>query len=126
MAGMKDSGQWLIILGFIVSVSLLMLAIVANNSMLVGQTSAESILDFPKSEILSTQHAIVQHSQLYRDSDYVETINQTYIDKLDSIAMNRINMVVGVDPDPSSITIHMNNGLIAYNSTLLNSTRTYL
>lgn len=109
MAGMNDSGQWLVILGFIVSISLLVLGIIANNSMLVGQTNAESILDFPKSEILGTQHAVIQNLTL-------ENNNPEYFEHLHAIALNRMNTIIGVTYDPSYVTIHFNDGMVEYNS----------
>src|SRR5512137_2762474 len=41
MAGMKDDGQWIIMMGFLVSLGIFFLAIVISQSTLVGQTTAE-------------------------------------------------------------------------------------
>ena len=51
MARLNDEGQWIVMMAFIICVSLFFLAIVVNESTLVGQTTAESVLDFSKSDI---------------------------------------------------------------------------
>ena len=51
MARLNEDAQWIVLMGFIVSFSLFFLAIVLNQSIVVGQTTAESVLDFPKNDI---------------------------------------------------------------------------
>ena len=51
MERLNDSAQWMILLGFIISVSIFFFALIVNQSTLVGQTTAESVLDLPKSDI---------------------------------------------------------------------------
>ena len=51
MARMNDDGQWIVLMGFIVAISLFFLAIVISESTLVGQTTSESVLDFSKADI---------------------------------------------------------------------------
>ena len=41
MAGLNEDAQWIVLMGFIVSFSLFFLAIVLDQSMVVGQTTAE-------------------------------------------------------------------------------------
>ena len=46
MARLNDEGQWIVMMGFIICVSLFFLAIVVNESTLVGQTTAGVSLTF--------------------------------------------------------------------------------
>ena len=48
MAGLKDDAQWIVLMGFVVSFSLFFIAIVLNQSTVIGQTTAEAVLEFPK------------------------------------------------------------------------------
>jgi len=43
MARLNDDAQWIVLMGFIVSFSLVFLAILLNQSTVVGQTTAESV-----------------------------------------------------------------------------------
>ena len=51
MARLTDDGQWIILMALIVCVALFFLAYLINESVLVGKTTAESALDFPKSDV---------------------------------------------------------------------------
>lgn len=51
MACLNERGQWIILMGFVVSVAIFFLALVANQAVLVGQTTAEGVSDFAKDEI---------------------------------------------------------------------------
>jgi len=108
-----------VLMGFMVSFSLIFLGIVINQSTVVGQTTAEGVLEFPKNDILNVRSAILQSSKL-PDSDFI------YVhDDIISIAMARKNAVVSfgrTDAPPGSaytkiIDIHYNNGVTAYNET---------
>ena len=60
MARMNESGQWIIMMGFLVSVALIFLALIINQSTLVGQTTAESVLEFPKTDIQDLRQASLE------------------------------------------------------------------
>ena len=51
MERLNDDGQWIVLMGFVISIAIFFLAILLNQSVLVGQTTAESVLEFPKSDI---------------------------------------------------------------------------
>ena len=51
MAGLNEDGQWIILMGFIISIGIFFLAILVNQSVLVGQTTAEVYWSSPKSDI---------------------------------------------------------------------------
>ena len=51
MERLNDDAQWIVLMGFVISIAIFFLAILLNQSVLVGQTTAESVLEFPKSDI---------------------------------------------------------------------------
>ncbi|WP_245619314.1 hypothetical protein [Methanogenium cariaci] len=52
METLNDDGQWIVMMGgFIVAIGMFMLAIVISQAPLVGQTTAESVMEFPKNEV---------------------------------------------------------------------------
>ena len=106
-------------MGFIVSFSLFFLAIVVSQSTVVGQTTAEGVLEFPKNDIRDVRYEVLKCSDLL-PADMAEVQNDTK-----SIAMDRKNAVVSFrisDAPPGSTfkkiyEIHYNNGVTAYNET---------
>jgi hypothetical protein len=126
MAGLNDDAQWIVLMGFVVSFSLFFLAMLLNQSTLVGQTTAEGVLDFPKNDVRDVKDVITESVMLYtsgRDSPSNATVVQLDIE---SLALSRKNAVVGYTPIdeialPTSsdkhtrISIHYNNGVTEYN-----------
>jgi hypothetical protein len=120
MAGLNDDAQWIVLMGFVVSFSLFFLAIVLSQSTIVGQTTAESVLDFPKNDIRDLRSVIIQ-------SAYPAQLDQNGVISNDirEIALARKGAVVTyavTPPNPPAdlhtyITIHYNNGVTAYNET---------
>ena len=64
MAGLSDDAQWIVMMGFVISFSFFFLAMILNQSTVVGQTTAESVLDFPKNDIRDVRSVIIQSSLL--------------------------------------------------------------
>ncbi len=54
MAGLNDQAQWIVLLGLIISLGIFFLAIILNQSILVGQTTAESVCSNFPSQIFRT------------------------------------------------------------------------
>jgi hypothetical protein len=117
MARMNDDAQWIVLMGFIVSFSFFFLAMILNQSTVVGQTTAEGVLEFPKNDIRDVRAVIIQSSSLPTDADF-----QT---DLQSIALSRKGAVVNfsvIAPNPPAdthtyIDIHYNNGVTSYDET---------
>ena len=106
MAGLNDDAQWIILMGFLVSFSFFFLAIVINQSTVVGQTTAESVIEFPKNDIRDVRDLIIRNTTLS---------NQTIInDDITVISLKRKGAVVKYGYD-NSLRIHYNNGVTAYN-----------
>ncbi|MDD1709706.1 MAG: hypothetical protein LUQ37_02215, partial [Methanoregulaceae archaeon] len=80
MARMNENGQWIVMLGFIISIILVFLALIVNQSALVGKTTSESVLEFPKSEIQDLRAEIMEYCWTGDLSLYETTLNQTFHD----------------------------------------------
>jgi hypothetical protein len=89
MDRLNDDAQWIVLMGFIVSFSFFFLAIVVNQSTVVGQSTAESVIEFPKNDIRDLRGAMIE-SAFYL-SDY------KIRDDFETIALNRKNAVVWYD-----------------------------
>lgn len=118
---MDDTAQWIVLMGFIVSFSLFFLAIVLNQSTVVGQTTAEAVSEFPKEDIRGVRNVVIQ--SMFMDDESIFN-NQTNVwNEIKILSMSRQNAVVDfsstVDPSGNYVhyTIHYNNGVSAYNET---------
>ena len=119
MERLDDSAQWIVLMGFIVSFSLFFLAIVVNQSVVVGQTTAEAVAEFPKYDIRGVREVIVQSEKL---DDIDPFKNKTHVQgEIGNLSRIRQNAVVNFTSvwagEQSYIGIHYNNGVIAYNET---------
>jgi hypothetical protein len=107
----NDDAQWIVLMGFIVSFSFFFLALVINQSTVVGQTTAESVIEFPKNDIRDVREAIGKSVNISPDLN----------DDIRIISMNRKSAVVDYTnsstTNPSIIWIHYNNGVTEYNET---------
>lgn len=132
MARMNEDGQWIVLMGFIVSASIFFLALIISQSTLVGQTTAEAVLEFPKTEIqdlraeVSNQTTVLIDS--YTPSGFDPTLSgyyDDYIEDIQVLTMARQNAVTGVTVpqeyyhDANSRVwlyyIHYNNGITDFN-----------
>lgn len=113
MARLNDDAQWIILMGFLVSFSFFFLALVINQSTVVGQTTAESVIEFPKNDIRDVRGVIISSAN-YANFDVVR--NDTTV-----ISLSRKNAVVNytsphIDKDNHIvINIHYNNGVTEFN-----------
>jgi hypothetical protein len=121
MARLNDDAQWIVLMGFMVSFSLFFLGIVINQSTVIGQTTAESVLEFPKNDILDARDEILKSSELGVDGDSV--LEKVKLD-ISSIALSRKNAIVSykvawgdAQNKTKLIDIHYNNGVTAYDET---------
>ena len=119
MARLNDDAQWIVLMGFMVSFSLFFLGIVINQSTVVGQTTAEGVLEFPKNDILNVRSAVLQSSGIAIPADF-DNVKKD----ISSIALSRKNAIVSFrvacgDPlcESKLIDIHYNNGVTVYNET---------
>jgi hypothetical protein len=120
MAGLNDEAQWIVLMGFVVSFSLFFLAMILNQSVVVGQTTAEAVSEFPKDDIRGIREVTIE-SQMMNLPDADRKLVQNDIRVL---SMSRQNAIVNLPlPSPTMIggytyiDIHYNNGVTAYNET---------
>ncbi|HDS62936.1 MAG TPA: hypothetical protein ENN52_02170 [Methanofollis liminatans] len=120
MEKLDDEGQWIVMMGFIVAVSIFFLALVINQATLVGQTTAEGVLEFPKSEIRDLQSEVYS-IVLSGDGD-----STTLKKDIRALELARNNALVNYSAVPeiksgttyNKTTIHFNNGVTAYDETV--------
>ena len=90
-----------------------------NQSTLVGQTTAEGVLDFPKNDIRDVKDVIIASSQYSGDPSKFAIIQED----ITALALSRKEAVVtySLVTTPTStdshtrISIHYNNGVTEYN-----------
>ncbi|HPH34309.1 MAG TPA: hypothetical protein PLU94_02345 [Methanoregulaceae archaeon] len=112
MARINNDGQWIVMLGFIISIILVFLALIVNQSALVGKTTSESVLEFPKSEIQDLRAEIMEYY-------WTDDLNNPYfLPDLHRLSLERKGSVVYYVPG-ERIEIHYNNGFTEYNEKTL-------
>ena len=122
MACMNEDGQWIVLMGLLVAVGLFFLALVINQSVIVGQTTAEGVIEFPKNDIRDLREAIFDYTQKFGGNPNLD-VQKDII----AISLERKNAVVSftVDPEKTEISghqyrkveIHYNNGVTDYDET---------
>lgn len=114
MAGLNDDGQWIVLMGFVVSFSFFFLAMILNQSTVVGQTTAESVLDFPKNDIRDVRSAMIVSAELGDPSLVHNDIVNLSLSRKDAVVSYSVTPPSGLDTY-THITIHYNNGVTKYN-----------
>jgi len=124
MARLNEEGQWIVLMGLLVAVALFFLAVIVNQSALVGQTTAEGVLEFPKNDIRDLREAVFDYVDVYEM--YGEPTRKQLRNDIIEISLERKNAVVSFSvDDPQDIlghemrpvTIHYNNGVTVYDET---------
>lgn len=119
MERLDDEGQWIVMMGFIIAVGFFFLALVVNQATLVGQTTAEGVLEFPKNDIRDVRSEVI---------DIANTPNgltDSLKEDIEALSLARKNAVVGITNTTETISektytkvqINFNNGVTAYNET---------
>ncbi len=111
MARMNDDAQWIVMLGFIISIILVFLALIVNQSALVGKTTSESVLEFPKSEIQDLRAEIMEY---YWKGD-LPLYETTFLQAVQDISLKRKGSVIFFNETQGGIYLHFNDGFTEYN-----------
>lgn len=112
MAGLNEEAQWIVLMGFIVAIALFFLAIVVSESTLVGQTTAESVLDFSKSDIEDLRSQVLDWNNINPvDPDIKEDIRVLMLSR-------KYATVDFYQPAPNLLKIHYNDGVTRYDETI--------
>ncbi|MDD3071475.1 MAG: hypothetical protein PHX88_09810 [Methanoculleus horonobensis] len=121
MAGMNEDGQWIVLMGLLAAVGLFFLALIINQSAIVGQTTAEGVIEFPKNDIRDLREAVFDYTDTFGDADNPTTgaVRQD----IAMISLERKNAVVNFSVESQvevsdhylyPITIHYYNGVTEY------------
>jgi len=112
MEGLNEEGQWIVLMGFVISIAIFFLAILLNQSVLVGQTTAESVIEFPKSDIQDLRSEVwVIYSRYHSDTGS----RDASLYDINQIALARKTAIIQNYPDdPRGWIIHYNNGITNY------------
>jgi hypothetical protein len=111
VARLNDDAQWIVLMGFLVSFSFFFLALVINQSTVVGQTTAESVIEFPKNDIRDVRQVI---GQSVNDPNLPVIRNDITVLSMDrkGSVLKYTNFTNG---SATYIQIHYNNGVTEYN-----------
>jgi len=109
MARLNDDGQWIILMAFIISIGIFFIAILLNQSVLVGQTTAEAVLEFPKADIQDLRNEV--WVIFIRNESNIDEI----IEDIKGISLSRKAAVVDIESNTTGPwKIHYNNGITRY------------
>lgn len=115
MARLNEEGQWIVMMGFIVSITILILAIVVSESSLVGKTTSESVLEFSKSDIQDLR------SEVLTLNERGVLINSNSTEDIKNLSLQRKSTIVDINAWRDTLArtdyvyIHFNNGITNYN-----------
>ncbi len=120
MERLNDEGQWIVLMGFMICVGILFLSFILSQSTLVGQSTSEGVLEFPKNEIQDLRSEVIGFSG---NSGIVDNsgVQNSLKDDISELAINRQNAVCTFSltgsGDDVNMTIHYNNGVMEYDET---------
>lgn len=98
-------------MAFIISVGIFFLAILINQSILVGQTTSEAVLEFPKADIQDLRNEVWVLFTRYQEEPVLTDI----INDIETISLARKTAIVDIVENPAGPwTIHYNNGITSY------------
>jgi len=120
MERLNEDAQWIILMGFVISVGIFFLAVLLNQSVLVGQTTAESVLEFPKSDIQDLKSEVWV---IYSRYQGINASRDASLDDIKQIALARKTAVINITPDRTGSNpwiIHFNNGITNYTEEVKN------
>lgn len=138
METLNDDGQWIVMMGFLVAIGMFVLAIIVSQAPLVGQTTAESVMEFPKNEVQDLRGKLVSMGNTLPEISGMsdrEDLQDRFLDDMILLSMSRNNAIAGYGIDGGywntngtyqdisytyhQIDIHYNNGITEYDEILL-------
>ena len=125
MEAVKGEGQWIIMMGFLVSLGIFFLAIIISQSTLVGQTTAEGVLEFPKNDIQDLRNVILDVEIFNRTQCPLQpgncgNISANIAQEIQQISLYRKSAMLSYSPFPPCssgqrvLSIHYDNGVTVY------------
>lgn len=123
MARLNDDAQFIVLMGFLVSAALFFIAIVLNQSTVVGQTTAEGIIEFPKSEIRDYRMAVNTMNR-YGGGENLLDMATLSLSRRNSVVSSVITCWDPPEKDPfdplckmKKVRYHFSNGVTSFNET---------
>jgi hypothetical protein len=122
MARINDEGQWIVLIGFIVAISMFFLAIVVSESTLVGQTTSEAVLDFSKADI---QDLTIKTRDLglFNNPNINTTEGEEIKKDIEKLYGERKGVITNIttqDPGKDkwyrNVSLHYNDGITSYDA----------
>ena len=111
-------------MGFLVSLGIFFLAVIISQSTLVGQTTAEGVLEFPKNDIQDIRHDILELEKFERDRSPPSSTMANISKDISTISLYRKSANIWYNFSPYAcsagrrvVNIHYNNGVTVYNET---------
>ncbi len=114
MARLNDEAQWIILMGFLISFSFFFLAIIINQSTVVGQTTAESVIEFPKNDIRDINGVITFNTTLSNSTVVNSDITVIALHRKNAIVKYSVILPQTPQDTHSYALIHYNNGVTDY------------
>jgi hypothetical protein len=126
MESLKTEGQWIIMMGFLVSLGIFFLAVIISQSTLVGQTTAEGVLEFPKNDIQDLRHVILEVEKFNRTplpsptgcgnctDNILQEIKQISLYRKSAIVNYSFSTPACPPGNVRTVTIHYDNGVTTY------------
>lgn len=127
---MKEEGQWIVLMGFLVSIGIFFLALILNQSTIVGQTTAEGVLEFPKNDVQDVRAQILDLTRNYSawvdpvtalepPSPGFEKFHIRMAHDIENLTLQRKSAIVYYsiedwDGSQRIVKIHYNNGVFEY------------
>jgi hypothetical protein len=115
MARLNDDAQWIILMGFLISFSFFFLAIIINQSTVVGQTTAESVIEFPKNDIRDITEVITFNTTISNSTVVNSDITAIALSRKNAIVKYSVILPQTPQDTHSYALIHYNNGVTEYN-----------
>ncbi len=126
MEKLNDEGQWIILIAFLVSVAIFFLALVLNQSTVIGQTTAEGVLEFPKNDVQDLRSEIFDIEDAW-DSTITGDEQANIIEDIVTLSLHRKNAIADFQIGPlynisgknyNLVKIHYNNGVTVFDETM--------
>jgi hypothetical protein len=121
---MKEEGQWIVLMGFLVSIGIFFLALILSQSTIVGQTTAEGVLEFPKNDLQDVRAEILDITKEKSMGSLTQAQENRVMEDIQNLSLHRKSALVEYrigDWDPGAgnriVTIHYNNGVFEYDET---------
>jgi len=118
MARLNEDAQWIILLGLIISISIFFLALIVNEATLVGQTTAESVLELPKSDIQDLRNQILRITNIGNFSGSIEQDIRDLNVNPKTVVVTITAPYERIPKSGDTITIHFNNGVTNLSETI--------